>query len=281
MSKILAELSRIAKNHYEQNGGDQYVVRGLWKNQYILQLTPNESVFNLKYLLVQTDKQGCCYVDEYNNGIDESILGQNLLTSPISNVSVMTAYLDAVFSSIIRNPDDTFKIEGSNIEKAPIRAKIVCNEVFALLKGRKPKNGGKLSVLNVGVVGGFLQNFTSNNAIEVKACDLYSKVIGKVVHGVKVENGTKQGSTIIGDRTIELIIESDLALVTGMTLATHTLDEIISTAKKNDTALVIFAETGANFAEEYCKMGADVVVSEPHPFYMICNGSTQINIYRK
>ena len=282
MSRILIELTRIAEKYFAQSSGDQYIVRGLWRNQYILKLTSDESVFNLRYIIVQTDKQGCCYVDELNSSIDESIIGKNLIIEPYENENIMTAYLDAVFASIIRNPNDRFIIEGSNIEKASLRAKIVCNEVFSLLRDRTPKNGSsKPIVLNVGVVGGFLKNLSLDNSIEVRACDLYSKIIDKSVHGIKIENGTKFGSNNIGDRTLEMIARSDVALVTGMTLATNTLDDIISTALMNNTALVIFAETGAYFAEEYCKMGVDVVVSEPHPFYMICSGNTQISIYRK
>jgi hypothetical protein len=43
----------------------------------------------------------------------------------------------------------------------------------------------------------------------------------------------------------------------------------------------MFAETGANFGEEYCRtIGVDVVVSEPFPFY-IFQGVTRIEIYRR
>jgi hypothetical protein len=43
----------------------------------------------------------------------------------------------------------------------------------------------------------------------------------------------------------------------------------------------MFAETGANFAREYCNYGIDLVVSEPFPFYMVSNGESLIDIYRR
>jgi hypothetical protein len=65
-----------------------------------------------------------------------------------------------------------------------------------------------------------------------------------------------------------------------MTLATDSLDLIISEARQAGTKLLIFAETGANFGEEYCRtLGVDTVVSEPFPFY-IFQGLSTIEVYR-
>ena len=65
-----------------------------------------------------------------------------------------------------------------------------------------------------------------------------------------------------------------------MTLATEALDDLVSTAKRFGTKTIVFAETGANFGEGYCRsIGIDVTVSEPFPFY-IFQGLTTIEIYR-
>lgn len=286
LNNITNRLIEIAQSHYAIHD-ERCIVRGLWKNQYILQLTKKESIFNLKYLIVQTKHQGCCYLEDYVNGVDESIIGENLLYSPLISkektitIGITIAYLDAVFASIISEPDERLEINGNNYEKASQRNKIVCDEVKNVLKSRTPKNGNKHNVLVVGVVGGFLYELTKGRNLNVSACDFYSKIVGKDIHGVKVEHGTKKDSSKLGDRTLELLVDADIALVTGMTLANNTLEEILSVAKKNNTAVVVFAETGANFAEEYCKMGVDSVISEPHPFYLVCAGSTEIKIYRK
>ena len=278
-NSILKALTDTAKSRADIDPS-HFIVRALWKNQYVMQISPGESLFNLHYLIVQTENQGSCYFGG-DIIINEDMIGQNLLQFPVTDESIMIAYLDAVFAAIIGRPDRETVIDGSNILKADLRAKIVCDEVLEVLKQKTPKNGDKHTVVNVGTVAGFLSILSKNENINMKACDFYPKIVGKTIHGVLIENGTNPGSSIVGDHTLELIGSSDLALVTGMTLATNTLNDIIKTAQENNTALIVFAETGANFAEEYCKMGVDSVISEPHPYYMICDGPTKIKIYRK
>jgi hypothetical protein len=278
---IINHLVKTAKKNTLLFGNSKLAVREFWKNQYILQLTDNESPFNLKYILIRTECQGSCYIEDFDENVNEEILGKNLLEFPVNSQGVMIAYIDSLFATIIRKPDDEYVLRGSNIDKASKRSEIVCTEALKLLDSKTPKNGKRFTILNVGVVGGFLHKLTMNSEIEIIACDFYVRIVGTTIHGVKVENGTKENSSVIGERTLEMIAESDLALVTGMTLATNTLDSIIEIARTNNTMLLIFAETGANFAEEYCKIGVDVVVSEPYPFYMVGDDETKIKIYRK
>jgi hypothetical protein len=170
--------------------------------------------------------------------------------------------------------------------------------VFLLLAKRHPKQRTTFTVLNVGVVGSILSILVSQKSlrlppdidVRITASDLYEGVVGTQVHGVTVEHGThgtygfagSDGARIpMGVRTLELIADADMAIVTGMTLTNGTLDAILETAIKNKTALVIFAETGAHFATEYCNLGVDVVVSEPFPFYLTCDGPTRIDVYRR
>jgi hypothetical protein len=55
----------------------------------------------------------------------------------------------------------------------------------------------------------------------------------------------------------------------------------VDEAQKAGTKLLLFAETGANFGEEYCRsIGVDAVVSEPFPFY-IFQGVSTIEVYRR
>ncbi len=66
-----------------------------------------------------------------------------------------------------------------------------------------------------------------------------------------------------------------------MTLTTHAAGDIVDVCREHDTKVVMFAETGANFGEEYCQtIGIDAVVSEPFPFY-IFQGMSRIEIYRR
>jgi hypothetical protein len=81
--------------------------------------------------------------------------------------------------------------------------------------------------------------------------------------------------------TEELVAEADLAIITGMTISNGSLPELIDIAKKNNTKIMIVAETGAGFGRAYCDLfSIDVVVSEPYPFYIFrCH--SEIKIYRK
>jgi hypothetical protein len=97
-------------------------------------------------------------------------------------------------------------------------------------------------------------------------------MIGREIHGVKVEDGY---------RTNELVGSADLAIVTGMTIATDSLELILEAAHAGGTRLLVFAETGASFGEEYCRtLGVDTVVSEPFPFY-IFQGTSIIEVFRR
>jgi uncharacterized UPF0146 family protein len=138
------------------------------------------------------------------------------------------------------------------------------------LLGQACRTDRKPRVVNVGVVGNLVSGLAARGC-EVLATDLEPEMIGKVVSGVEVQDGT---------RTFDFVRDADLAVVTGMTLATDSLDLIISEARQAGTKLLIFAETGANFGEEYCRtLGVDTVVSEPFPFY-IFQGLSTIEVYR-
>lgn len=283
LKDILNNLQNNLDNRAKNLNPKIFVLRGAWKCQYVLQLTREESIFNLNYILSQTVGQGCCYFETGDDEpiIDESLIGTKIQDIPLSNRILKISALDAAYSSFKGLPDQSYKIKGFNFQKAHKRAEIVCSEALRILRKKTPKHGNKFSVLNVGVVGSFISILSKQKKLNVIACDLYEGIVGKKIHGVMVNNGTKKGSLIKGDRTLELISIADLAIVTGFTLANNTLGGILSTALESKTSLVIFAETGSNFAREYCKMGIDVVVSEPFPFYLSGLGPTEINVYRK
>lgn len=280
---ILSELQNNLDGRARDLDPEIFILRGVWKCQYVLQLTAEESIFNLNYILSQTVGQGCCHFESGRDEpiLDESFIGKNIQNIPMTNNAFRISALDAVYSSLNGSPDVSHKISGSNIQKAHKRAEIVCSEALRILRKKRPKHGARAGVLNVGVVGSFLSILSKRSELNVMASDLYKGVVGKTIHGIQVENGTKVGSSVKGDRTLELVADADVAIVTGMTLANNTLGGILSTALENKTSLVVFAETGSNFAHEYCMMGVDAVVSEPFPFYLTGSGPVKINVYRK
>jgi NADH/NAD ratio-sensing transcriptional regulator Rex len=106
----------------------------------------------------------------------------------------------------------------------------------------------------------------------VFATDLDDRLVGQTLHGVKVEHGAK---------TYSFVEDVDVAIITGMTLTTDSITDIMDTAKRCGTRVLMFAETGANMGEEYTsgEVGVDICVSEPFPFY-IFQGLTTIEVYR-
>jgi hypothetical protein len=270
---ILHHLLEVASSRKKGISRDVFTLRGLWLTHYILHLDEKSTILNLHYVQAQTLGHGCSYFEpsEEEPGLSESLLGKNVLELRTEYRSIQIAGLDAAFSSLNGTPSDSVVLDGTNIRKNAARAELVCREVLRLLKGRTPKGAKKYKIVNVGVIGNFLYMLSQRKNIILSASDFYKGVVGKSIYGVRVEHGTK---------TPDLIAEADVGIVTGMTLANKSMEEIIESAQENGTALVMFAETGANFASEYCKMGVDVVVSEPFPFYLSSNGRTKINIYR-
>lgn len=275
MVDILETLKNKAEARSHLCPPEALILRGLWHTDYVLRLNERSTVFYLHYVLAQTLGQGCSHYDPEMEepGLSESLIGKNALEVVTGYRCADIAILDAVFASLNGPPAESHFLQGTNIEKADQRAEIVCNEALSILKRRRVrKHGDKMTVVNVGVVGNFLAILANHPALELRASDFYRGIVGSLVWGVRVEHGSK---------TLDLIADADLAIVTGMTLANNTLDAILDTALKAKTALVMFAETGAHFASEYCEMGVDAVISEPFPFYLTCAGRTQVDIYRR
>jgi hypothetical protein len=273
---ILSKLMEKAKAKIGEIPEEAFVITGIWHIEYVINLTRNINapVLNLGYVVIQTDEQGCSYYEKTQEdpGINEKLIGKNIFNISTTSKCLEIAGLDAVYAHLIGTPSKTYQIDGTNFDKAVSRAKIVVQESLSVLKKSKPKKDGKFSILNVGVVEQFLEIMSEQDDLTIKATDYYSGVVGHDYYGVPVLHGSK---------TNELIAEVDLAIITGLTLANGTLDEILRIAQKSNTKLAIFAETGAHFASEYCQMGIDVVISEPLPFYLSSSGRTNINIFHR
>jgi hypothetical protein len=211
--------------------------------------------------------QGCCYC----TGDDErgrELVGQDARTIIKDKTCISIAVLDALYSSVPRNPATVHQLSGTPIEKTALRTAVIVDEAkrLAALIGKSCPR-----VVNVGVVGNVIREL-KGCGYSVLATDLERDLVGTTVHGVPVEDGT---------RTFDYVRDSDLAIVTGMTIATDTLELILAEARRSGTRLLLFAETGANFGEEYCRtMGIDTVVSEPFPFY-IFQGTSTIEVHRR
>ena len=248
---------------------EAFTIRGLWKVDLAFRPNPDERTFRYNFLVAQTVGQGSCYCDKQLE-INEGLLGRDAreIISEMSCYEI--ALLDSIYASIPRTPQQVFELRGNSGDKAVTRGAIIVDEVERMLT-RMTDVPGNISVVNVGVVGNLIKAL-KDKGYNVRATDLDEKIIGKSIHGVTIEDGTK---------TFQSVRDADLAVITGMTLTTDALNDIVHICQENKTRLVMFAETGANFGEEYCRtIGVDVVVSEPFPFY-IFQGVTRIEIYRR
>lgn len=272
-------LDRLYENAVQATGrlpSESLLIKGIWHTEYIVNLSAskNAAPLNLGYVIIQTDGQGCSYYDPTYElpGISEKYLNRNVLEVPFEHRCLRIASLDAVFANLVGKPSEVINIHGSNVEKSFSRANLIANEAWNQLSGRRPKNGDRFKIVNVGVVSDILRSLSSKEEVELSGSDFYSKIVGTKIFEAKIHHGSE---------TNRLVAESDLAIVTGMTLATNTLSEILDVAEKSNTRIVVFAETGHNFASEYLLWGADAVVSEPFPFYLSCHGNTEIRIFRR
>jgi len=249
------------------------IVRGLWKTSYVVKLASSSSLLHLDYVVVQTRSQGCCYFERRSRSapqVQEDMIGQDVLATRFDGSAWDIAALDAVYADLCGPPTRTFTIEGTNVEKALRRAEVVCEEVLSLAaRSFRERDRTALQVLNVGVVGDFLA-ILGRAGVRLHASDFFEGIVGRRVHDVLVRHGSE---------TLALVAEADVALVTGMTLANGTFDDILSTARQHGTRVVVFAQTGAHFATAYRDHGVDVVVSEPQPFYLSGPGPSELRVY--
>ncbi len=246
---------------------EDFRVRGIWKVELAFKPNPAERTFQYTFWIAMTRSQGVCYCTG-DDPRGRELVGSDARELVKEKTCVSIAVLDSLYASLERKPAASFQLVGTPIEKTDARTEIILHEAERLVSGicARPAR-----VVNVGLVGNIVRDLVARG-YDVRASDMERDTVGTRVHGVLVEDGTK---------TFDLVAQSDLAIVTGMTIATDSLELIVEEARKAGTRLLLFAETGANFGEEYCRsLGIDTVVSEPFPFY-IFQGTSTIEVYRK
>lgn len=262
---ILNKLRERAEEKLNALSREEAMIRGLFNFDLLFKPTPKERTFSYSVITAECLHQGACYAAE-DITLDRSLMGKDARNVDPEYRCVKTAILDALYANFNRKKSYSLYLEGTAKDKARPRAEIVVNEATRFFDNYTGKK-----VVNVGVVGEFIPPLLSQG-MDVRLTDMDPQLVGYDIHGIPVEDGEV--------KTLSRIKESDVAIVTGMTISTHTLDDILKIAKKYDTKLVVFAETGAYFGEELCRLGVDTVVSEPFPFY-IFDGTSRIDIYRR
>ena len=106
--------------------------------------------------------------------------------------------------------------------------------------------------------------------MRVQGIDLSPAIIGNDSGGAEVLDAS---------HTAKAIASSDIALVTGMTLANSTLDPIVELCGASGGPVVMYAQTGSYFGPFYRDWGIRAVVSESFPIYTL-PGPSEVRVYR-
>ncbi len=267
---VLKQLYKIVNKRSKDYDDKDFLIRGQWAVQLMFKPNIYERTFKYGLIVTQTRSQGVSYCLSGNPIITEEIMGGDARIPLKDRRCLNISLLDSAFSVFNDKPHEKFEITGTSDEKSTKRANIIVNEIKYHMN--KLDNSKSKSIVNVGVVGNILKQL-SNSGFDCKATDFDPDLIGKKINNVPVYDGEKY--------TMKLIAESDCALITGMTLATNTLSQILDIAQKNNTKIIMFNETGSWFGHELVtSFPIDGVISEKFPFY-IFEGNSTIYTHRK
>ena len=257
-------LNDIERLVLESSTDKERVIQGLWSVDCLFNPAGNGRVFDYKFLVAQTMAgQGCSYSTHHNysGAALKPYIGNDFADFDITDTALKVAFLDAVYGTLfpakqIKRLEKT----ADSITKMRWRTQIIMDEAIRLLGDVRNRR-----IVNIGVVGDILNVFNEAGA-DIFGTDYDPSIIGNL--DVPVVDGAS---------TLDAVRESDLAIVTGMTVTTNTIDSILDCALKNGVKVIVFAETGANFASFYLSRGVDVYLSEHFPFY-IFSGASAIDV---
>lgn len=260
-------LKEIEKHIFELTSEKDRQIQGLWSVDCLYNPSNNGRVFDYKFLISQTLGQGCSYSinRNYSNDLLKEYIEHDFLGLKIDDLALRVSLFDSIYGELfpVRNKKQ-LSLTTNSTDKLKWRTQIIVEEAKRLLGNINNKK-----IVNVGVVGDILLTFQELGAYVI-GTDFDSSIIGNNTFNIPIRSG---------EDTLEILKNSDLAVVTGMTIATATIDDILETCLHNNVKTIVFAETGANLADYYLKHGVDVYLSEHFPFY-IFNGDSIIDVCR-
>lgn len=243
---------------------------GIWATDCLFNPANNGRVFKYKFIIVQTRLgQGCAYSDhdQYDPTYLAGLIGKDSLDCTIEDTALRVACIDSLSEKVSYGyKTDELKICGTSSDKLRGRTEIIIKEAERLIGNLHGKK-----VVNVGVVGDIIYQFSGLGS-QVVGTDFDASIIGKTF--------MDRVPIISGEYTLDALKNADIAIVTGMTIVTKTLDDIISICRENNVKLIVFAETGSNMGQYYIQKGVDCYLGEVFPFY-IFNGLSTIKITRR
>jgi hypothetical protein len=249
---------------------DAYRIRGIWGVSCLFQPNAEERIFQYRFVVAQTLHQGCAYGFDTSNADDQSLralIGCDYFEVSIPDPALDIALLDAIYAPHRGAPAAAFHLSGSPITKAKDRAYIVASE---MMRSLPPTIGRRPRIVNIGAVGNIISELQARGC-DVSVTDLDPALVGSQLCGIEVQNASLNST---------LVAESDGAVITAMTLFTHTMDDILIAAHTKRIPVVVFAQSGSSFARFFIERGAQSVVAELFPFY-IFQGASTLLVYRR
>ena len=246
---------------------EHFLIKWIWNFDMKAQPNINERIFTESGLIVATSGLWTSfYMPQEEVIINDSLIWKDGRYIKTDNVALQVAILDSCYAIIPSKPNKEYVLNGDTTSKSIERAKIIVEEIKLILKWLNTDNP---SILMIGVVKAIIKELSDNNINPILS-DLDNNIINAQVKNFKV---------IDWNSNIDLIKKVDIILMTGMTISTSTIDEILLNAKKQNKPVVIYAQTGSNFAQEYIRLWVKTVISEAYPWYCF-PWSNKINIYR-
>jgi hypothetical protein len=246
-------------------------VRGAWTLRLTYQPNADERLFEYDVAIVQTEQQGAAY--GFPGQLDHDrlgrLVGRDVRDCIRSGLSIEnTACLDALCGSLPQHPVRTHVITGLSSDKAALRARIVVEEAVRLAGNRT----GPIRIANIGTIGQIVHELVDRGCTVIPT-DMEPGIIGRSLHGCTVLDGALHSEQAVRD--------CDIAIVTGMTMATGSLDGLLAAASETGTRILLVAETGAWIGERLLAAeSVHCVVSEPFPFY-IFSGPSTIHVFTR
>ena len=255
----------------------RFRLTAFWFAEFVRQAVAEESKAHYAMRLAQSENYGIAFGPAATpSASDRDLLGQDtreiLRNRRYRDDIDRVALIDLVMAHVAPAPDSQLTFEHSIHDKHHLRARLFADEAEGALarKGAGTIKGARRRVLVVGTTAGIISALVLRG-FEVAATDLGEDVIGQTFAGVTVRSASASA---------ELIAAADLAIITGMTLPDRTLPTLMAAAKMHNTSTMIWAITGRNLGHYYIENGADCVISDPSPFFLL-PGPAKIGIWRR
>ena len=155
-------------------------------------------------------------------------------------------------------PTKIFICDGNIKEKANIRSRLLTQHIST---GQK--------VLLIGAVSEIARDvLKSTKNLSITECGQDSRGTG--MYDIPIEIGA--------DATLKRLGKSDIAIITGATMTSNTIDDILDIGVKHNVDMRFYLETGSGFSRALLRKGAKLVLAESFPFYDM-PGTTKMNLY--